>query len=166
MRRAIYSLLLCFVLIARMSLAQGPGNSPGSVTVLRSRNSDPATCTLAGLYYNTPLQVIRTCLGGTWFSSTYTVASGSTALGTSSISSATCASVVTVSTPGVTTTDRINASFNGDPTGITGYVPATSGTLTIIPYPTANNVNFKVCNNTASPITPGTVILNWGVVRP
>jgi len=96
---------------------------------------------------------------------TSTIASGTSALGTSSISSAACASVVTTSATGTLTTDVVLASFNGDPTAVTGYVPATTGMLTIISYPTANNVNFKVCNNTGSSITPGAITLNWRVVR-
>jgi len=93
------------------------------------------------------------------------VASGTAAMGTSAISSATCATAVTVAATGVATTDVITASFNGDPTAVTGYVPLTTGMLAIIPYPTANNVNFKVCNNTAGSITPGAITLNWRVVR-
>jgi hypothetical protein len=95
----------------------------------------------------------------------YTVASGTAALGTSAISSGTCATVVTVAATGVATTDVVRAGFNGDPTAITGYTPSTSGTLTIIAYPTAGNVNFKVCNMTSSSITPGAVTLNWRVAR-
>jgi hypothetical protein len=93
------------------------------------------------------------------------IASGTSAMGTSAISSATCATVVTTAATGVATTDAIQAGFNGDPTAVTGYVPLTTGMLTIIPYPSANNVNFKVCNNTASSITPGAITLNWRVVR-
>jgi hypothetical protein len=37
--------------------------------------------------------------------------------------------------------------------------------LSIIKYPTSNNVNFKVCNSTGSSITPGAITLNWRVVR-
>jgi hypothetical protein len=37
--------------------------------------------------------------------------------------------------------------------------------LTIIAYPTANNVNFKVCNNTSGSVTPGAITLNWRVTR-
>lgn len=96
---------------------------------------------------------------------TQTIASGTSALGTGAISSATCATVVTTSATGVATTDVVSASFNGDPTAVTGYVPLTAGMLTIIGYPTANNVNFKVCNNTSSSITPGAITLNWRVVR-
>ncbi len=96
---------------------------------------------------------------------TYTVASGTSALGTSAISSGACATVVTTSATGTATTDNIMADFNADPTAVTGYVASTAGMLTIIKYPTANNVNFKVCNNTASSITPGAITLNWRVVR-
>ncbi len=93
------------------------------------------------------------------------IASGTATLGTDAIASATCASVVTVSATGVATTDVIQATFNADPTSTTGYTAAISGMLTIIAYPTAANVNFKVCNNTGASITPGAVTLNWKVVR-
>ncbi len=93
------------------------------------------------------------------------IAKGTSAMGTGAISSATCATVVTTSATNVLTGDTINASFNGDPTAVTGYVPLTTGMLTIIAYPTTNNVNFKVCNNTAASITPGALTLNWIVVR-
>ncbi len=96
---------------------------------------------------------------------TSAIASGTATLETDAIVSATCAAAVTVSAAGVATTDVIQATFNADPTSTTGYVPSTSGMLTIIAYPTANNVNFKACNNTGASITPGAVTLNWRVVR-
>lgn len=96
---------------------------------------------------------------------TSTIASGTSAMGTSAISSATCATVVTTSATNTATTDAILAGFNGDPTAVTGYAPATAGMLTIIAYPSANNVNFKVCNLTSSSVTPGAITLNWRVVR-
>lgn len=96
---------------------------------------------------------------------TSTIASGTSAMGTGAISSATCATVVTTSAPNTATTDVVLASFNGDPTAVTGYIPATAGMLTIISYPTSGNVNFKVCNNTTSSITPGALTLNWRVLR-
>lgn len=96
---------------------------------------------------------------------TYTVANGTSAMGTGAISSGACASVVTTTATGTATTDNIMADFNADPTSTTGYSPSSSGMLTIIKYPTANNVNFKVCNNTGSSITPGAATLNWRVVR-
>ncbi len=93
------------------------------------------------------------------------ISSNTATLGTSSISSGACATVVTVSAPGVATTDVISFTPNADITAVTGYAPATTGGLVIYPYPTANNVNFKVCNPTASAITPGAVTLNWVVSR-
>lgn len=94
-----------------------------------------------------------------------TIASGAKALATSAIASAACSAAQTDTATGAATTDVIIATFNADPTGVTGYVPLTTGMLTIIAYPTANTVNFKVCNNTASSITPGAITLNWSVTR-
>jgi hypothetical protein len=96
---------------------------------------------------------------------TSTIASGTAALGTSAIASAACATVVTATAINTATTDVLTASFNGDPTAVTGYIPATAGMLTIISYPTANTANFKVCNNSNASITPGAITLNWRVVR-
>lgn len=93
------------------------------------------------------------------------IASGTATLGASSISSGACATVVTVSATGVTTTDVVSPGWQGDPSAVTGYIPSTSGGLIIYPYPTANNVNFKVCNPTASSITPGALTINWQVLR-
>jgi len=93
------------------------------------------------------------------------IASGTSALGTSAIGSAACATVVTTAATGTATTDVIDWGFNADPTSTTGYSASASGMLTIIAYPSANNVNFKVCNNTAGSITPGAVTLNWKVTR-
>jgi len=93
------------------------------------------------------------------------IITGTSALGTSAISSGTCATVVTTTATGVATTDVITAGFNGDPTGVTGYAPSASGALKIISYPSADNVNFKVCNDTAGSITPGAITLNWRVAR-
>ena len=98
-------------------------------------------------------------------SSTVTIASGAKALATGAISSATCTTAQTDTATGTLSTDAIIAAFNGDPTAVTGYVPLTTGMLTIIVYPTADTVNFKVCNNTLASITPGAITLNWRVVR-
>jgi hypothetical protein len=100
---------------------------------------------------------------GTAGALTTTLATGTQALGTSEIAASACASVATTAATGVATTDVIDWGFNGDPTSTTGYTAGAM--LTIIAYPTANNVNFKVCNNTASAITPSAVTLNWRVRR-
>ena len=96
---------------------------------------------------------------------TQTIASGTSALGTSTITSGACATVVSTTATGAAATDTITWTFNADPTSTVGYEPSTSGMLTIISYPTSNDVNFKVCNNTSSSVTPGPVTLNWRIVR-
>lgn len=96
---------------------------------------------------------------------TRTIASGTSALGTGAISSGACASAVTTTATGTATTDVVNWGFNGTPVGATGYAASENGMLTIIAYPSANNVNFLVCNNTAASITPGAITLNWSISR-
>jgi hypothetical protein len=93
------------------------------------------------------------------------IASGTLALATASIASGACATAQTVAATGTLTTDTILASFNGDVTGVTGYTAATTGSLRVDVFPTANNVSARVCNNTAAAITPGAVTINWRVVR-
>jgi len=95
------------------------------------------------------------------------VASGTVSLGTTAVGSGACSSAIDGGTAtGVLTTDIIIATANADPTGVTGYTPATTGTLYVWAYPTADHTNFKLCNNTSSSITPGSAVtLNWKVFR-
>jgi hypothetical protein len=146
---------------------------PGQATAVYS------TAEIAGAQIGSLAYVIGTglenCTSGgsspTWTpvggggSSTTTIASGTATLGTSLIASGAKASTVTVSATGVLTTDNIIADFNADPTGVVGFQPSASGMLTIIKFPTSNNVNFIVVNNTGGSITPGAITLNWRVVR-
>lgn len=99
------------------------------------------------------------------FTMAQTVATGTAAMGTSAISSGTCATVVTVTATGVATTDTIQYTPNADPTAVTGYAPSASGSLYIWAYPTSGDVNFRVCNNTSGSITPSALTLNWRVAR-
>lgn len=92
------------------------------------------------------------------------IASGAKALATSAISSNTCTTAQTATATGTATSDVVSASFASDPTGVTGYDPA-GDMLSIIFYPTSNTVNFKVCNKSASSITPGAISVNWSVLR-
>ena len=102
---------------------------------------------------------------GTEYAMPITIASGASALGTSQIASGACASIVTTAATGVATTDVIQWGFNTRPSQVTGYTAATTGALRIDAYPTVNNVNFEVCNQTAGSITPGAMTLNWRVTR-
>lgn len=93
------------------------------------------------------------------------VGSGSSALATGAIASTACAAAVTTAVTGVVTTDVVDWSANADLSGVTGYAPAVGGALIVYVYPTAGNVNIKVCNPTTLSITPGAVTLNWQVTR-
>jgi hypothetical protein len=94
-----------------------------------------------------------------------TIASGTATMGTGAITSGGCATAVTATATGAATTDRIVATPNVDPTGVSGYGPSASGSLYIQAFPTANTVSFKVCNNTSGTITPAALTLNWAVLR-
>lgn len=93
------------------------------------------------------------------------VASGTTALATGAIANGACATTTTAAT-GALTTDNMAADFNADPSAVTGYTPAAGAQgLTIYKFITSGNVNYRVCNFTAAPITPGAVTLQWRVIR-
>lgn len=96
---------------------------------------------------------------------TQTIASGTSALGTSAIAANVCATVVTTTATGTASTDAIGWSPNADISGVTGYGVASTDGLKVYPYPTTNNVNWRVCNGTGTSITPGAVTLNWRVTR-
>jgi hypothetical protein len=102
--------------------------------------------------------------------STATIAYGALALATSSISSGACqtvsaGSVNSATASGVATTDAVQFTPSASIKAATGYIPSTSGGLTITAYPTSGYVNFDVCNWSAGAIVPGAVTLNWRVVR-
>lgn len=90
---------------------------------------------------------------------------GTATLGTSAIAANSCATAVAISATGVATTDVIQFTPNADISGVTGYGAGASDGLVIYPYPTANTINFKVCNLSGSSITPGAVTLNFKVLR-
>jgi hypothetical protein len=160
------------VLLIFVSLFLWAQNPTPVVVTDKNGNQLAITNSTTGTQVGAPTPVVLTDKNGNALvlqaggaSSTVTIASGTAALGTGSISSGACATAVTSAGAGIATTDNILADFNGDSTGVTGYAPSASGMLTIIKYPTAGNVNFKVCNNTAGSITPGAITLNWRVVR-
>jgi hypothetical protein len=131
----------------------------GVVTDLRAGDittGDPVVL----IYDGTFMRLVS--LSGT---TTQTIASGATALATAAIASGACATVQTATATGTLTTDAILASFNGNITAVTGYTAATTGSLRVDVYPTANTVNLVVCNATSASITPGVVTVNWRVVR-
>jgi len=97
---------------------------------------------------------------------TQVVASGQTAMPTGALSGNTCsASATTATATGAATTDAFEVNYASDPTGVTGYGGGTSGGITIRSWATSNTINFKLCNETSSSITPGALNVNWRVVR-
>lgn len=132
------------------------GSSTGSFSLTTSGTSGAAT--YSGGVLNIP---VYTPSGGGMSKIAY----GSSALNTASIGSYAC-NTTTIAASGVLATDTVTWSTSGSITGVTGYVPSSSGGLSIYPaYATFGAVNFPVCNWTASSITPGAVTVIWSVLR-
>ena len=169
----VYSILTIWIAAAPIARGQVAGSIP--FTLL---SADPATCVYGSFYLNVLTNTVRWCpthgindsyANFTPGSGTSTIASGSLALATNSISSGSCQAVSSgvnnATATGVATTDVIAFTPNASIKAVTGYTPTTTGGLTITAYPTANAVNFDVCNWSGSPITPGAVTINWRVTR-
>lgn len=95
-----------------------------------------------------------------------TIASGTTAMPTAAVGANSCSATATTATAtGAATTDVATITYASDPTGVTGYGAGTNGGITIRAWLTTNTINFKLCNETGSSITPGAVSVNWRVPR-
>lgn len=81
--------------------------------------------------------------------------------GTTAISANTCTTASTVTMTGVTTSAVFVIGPSSDVSAVTGW--GATGGLVIEAWPTANTLNYKVCNQTGSTITPGAVTWNAGV---
>jgi hypothetical protein len=79
---------------------------------------------------------------------------------TSAIAANTCTTAATVTMTGVTTSMAFTSAFATSPVAVTGW--GANGGLTLALWPTANTVNWSVCNQTASSITPGAMTFNVG----
>lgn len=96
--------------------------------------------------------------GSSFYSLPQRIASGTVTLSATAIASGACSATVTVSAPGLLTTDRIETTF--------ANTPATAdGLLNLVNWLSSGNVNFEQCNPTAGSLTPGGLNLNWAVVR-
>jgi hypothetical protein len=94
------------------------------------------------------------------------IASGQTAMPTGALSANTCsASATTATATGAATTDAFEVNYASDPTGVTGYGAGTNGGITIRAWATSNTINFKLCNETGSSVTPGALSVNWRLLR-
>lgn len=137
----------------------------GTVVGLGSGLADPGS---NGIVKRTALNTTAIASAGSDYSAP--IASGSLALATTSINAGACqtvtpGSVNSAAAVGVLTTDVISWTPNGSLKAVTGFVPGTTGGLSIVAYPTAGYANFDVCNWSSASITPGAVTLNWKVAR-
>jgi hypothetical protein len=94
----------------------------------------------------------------------WVVAYGTVSLPTSAIASLAC-STATATATGAVSTDVISWNPNASIKAVTGYAPSNSGNVDIADYATTNQVNFDVCNRTSASITPGSVTVNWSIIR-
>lgn len=97
-----------------------------------------------------PAQTIALAIANTTFTNS------TTAIGANACS----ASASTVTMTGMATTSVIFITPSTDVSGSTGW--GSSGGLTIVAWPTANTLNYKLCNSTGVSITPGAVLWNAG----
>lgn len=154
------------------------GSSPPAVTggtsgiVGLGEGTAPTALSGADFLYadSTSHAIFSSLNGGTFYALPQRIASGTVTLATNSISSGACqtvtaGSVNSVAATGVGTTDTINWTPNGSIKAVTGFVPGTSGGLSIVAYPTSGYVNWDVCNWGSGSTTPGPVTLNWSVTR-
>ena len=93
------------------------------------------------------------------------IAGGSNALDFASTATGACATVISVAATGVVSTDVIIFTPNASIKAVTGYVPASTGGFSITAYPTSGYVNFEACNWTAGTVDPGSITVNWMVMR-
>lgn len=144
-------------------IAQINADAKGRILGVTQITVTPAVGSITGLGPNvaTALGNALSAAGGV----TSTIQKGTMALGTSSIASGACATVVTAVATGITTSDVPLVGFSSDPKGSNGYAPSANGMLTIQIYPSSNAVNANVCNNTASAIVPSPITLNWLFLR-
>jgi hypothetical protein len=104
--------------------------------------------------------------GGTPLHLPQVVSMGQLALGAKAILPGACAATVTAVATHATTGSVIHWSYASDTNGVAGYEGSSAGAIVKVDaFPTANAVNFRVCNNTASSITPGTMSVNWDVTQ-
>jgi hypothetical protein len=90
---------------------------------------------------------------------TQAIASGSTALGTTAIPAASCASTITLPATGAAVGQGLVITPNGAPSG--GYASLTLSNSFI----SAGNVNLVVCNPTSAAVTPSPETVQWRVVQ-
>lgn len=93
------------------------------------------------------------------------IATGNKALDFASTATGACATAITDTATGALSTDRVIFNANADISGVTGYIPASTGGGKVDAYPSTDLVTFKWCNWTAGTVDPGSITVNWMVIR-
>lgn len=96
---------------------------------------------------------------------TRTIVQSSTVVSAATQNSGAC-TTFTISAPGIITTDALNANAAGSLAAVTGFGgSATGARLDLYYFPTVNNFNYQICNNTSGNISYGSFTINYNVVR-
>jgi len=93
------------------------------------------------------------------------IASGAEALSDTTVAANTCNAAEEATATGVVGTDIIIANPNAQLNTIDGYGVTSAGALRVDVYPTADKVNFVLCNPTGTEINQGALTINWKVIR-
>jgi hypothetical protein len=121
-----------------------------SITVAAAQSLSP---TRAGWAPYGGTAALATALVGAVANTTFTTSTGSVAANT-------CNSTVQVAMTGVTTSMTFGITPSADVAAATGW--GSSGGLILDTWPTAGYLNYKICNQTATSITPTAVTFNVG----
>lgn len=81
-------------------------------------------------------------------------------LPTATITANACTAATPVAMVGMLTTSSISWTFASDPGAVTGW--GGSGGLRFVTWPTADTLNWRVCNETGLSVTPGAMDVNVG----
>lgn len=109
--------------------------------------------------------LLVSCNNGSYYPVGRIVAFGAKALDFASTATGACATVITDTATGAASTDTILFNANASIKAVTGYVPAATGGFSIAAFPTSNTVNFEGCNWTSGTVDPGSITVNWMVIR-
>lgn len=75
----------------------------------------------------------------------------------------TCTTAIPTAMPGVVATSTFSTAFATDPTGATGWGSTGGMVVELWPDASPNVLDWSICNQTSSPITPTAIVLNVGV---
>ena len=93
------------------------------------------------------------------------IGSGAAALDFASTATGACATVIQATCTNCVATDVVIFNPNASIKAVTGYVPASTGGFSITAFADSGHVNWEACNWTAGTVDPGSITVNWMVIR-